>query len=85
MGFFVEYSITVHVDNIGAIFLLENTSGSQWAKNIDMRHQFIRDCVEDGKLKIQFFRSEEHTAHPFTNNLSNGPFESLTSGYVYRE
>ena len=81
----VEYSITVHIDNIGNIFLSDNTSVSQWTKHIDVCCHFVRDYVEDGTVKIEFVRSEENLADPFTKNLSNGPFEYLTSRYVHRE
>ena len=85
MGVVVEYPINVHVDNVGDILLLENTSVSQQTNRIDGHHYFIRDYVEDGTVKIQFFRSEENMADPLTNNLSNGPFEWLKSWYVHRE
>ena len=38
--------------------------------------------VKDGTVKIQLVRSEENVADPFTEKLSNGPFESLASRYV---
>ena len=78
MGVVVEYTITVHLDNIGAILLLENTSVSQRTKHIDVRHQFIPDYFEYGTVKIQFIYPEENMADPFTKNLSNVPFEFLT-------
>ena len=81
----VEYPIIVHVDNVGAIFLSDNTSASQQMKHIDVRHHFIRDYVEDGTVKINFFLSKEKMADPFPNNLSNEPFELLASRYVNRE
>ena len=81
----VEYSVSVHNDNVGAILVPDNTSVSQRMNHIDVRHHFIQDYVEDGRVKIKIFRSEENVAYSFTNNLSNGPFESLTSGYVQRE
>ena len=65
----------MHVDNFGAIFLLENTSVSQRKKHIDMRHYFICDYVEYRTVKIQFLCSEENLADPFTENLSDIPFE----------
>ena len=58
MGVVVEYLINVHVDNVGDIFLSENTSVSQWTRYIDVSCHFIRDYVEDGTVKVQFFRSE---------------------------
>ena len=52
MVFVVKYPITVHIDNVEAIFLSENTLVSQWTNHIDTRHHFIRDYVEDGTVKI---------------------------------
>ena len=80
MGF--EYPITVNVDNAGDIFLSENTSTYQRTKHMDLRHHFICDYVEDGTVKFKFVCSEGSMLDPFTNNLSNVPFESLTSRYV---
>ena len=85
MAVVVEYPITMQVDNIGAIFLSENTSIYQQTKHIDVRCHFIRDYVEDGIVKIQSVCLEENMADPYTNNLSNGPFEFLTSRYVHPE
>ena len=72
MGVVVEYLVNVHVDNIGAIFLLDNTSVSQRTKHIDVHHQFICDYGEDKAVGIKFFCSEENLADQITNNLSNG-------------
>ena len=77
--------MTMHVDNSGAILPSENTSVSQLKKHIDMCHPFICDYVEDETVKNQFVSSKENMADPFTKNLSNGPFESLTSRYIHCE
>ena len=74
MGVVFEYPITVKVDNIGDILLSENTFLPQWTNNIDVRHKFIREYVEDRTLNIQFFHSEENLSDQFKKNLSNGPF-----------
>ena len=37
--------VTMHVHNVGALFLLENTLVSQCMKNIDVRHHFICDYI----------------------------------------
>ena len=71
---FVEFPITVHVDNVGVILLSENTLVSRRTKHIDVHHHFIHDYVEDETVKIQFFHSEGNMADPFTNNLRNVPF-----------
>ena len=82
MVFVVKYPITVHVDNVGAIFLSENTSVYQKTTHIDVRHHFIRGYVEDVSVKIKFVHSEENLAYPFTKDLSNGTFEYLKSMYA---
>ena len=53
----VENPITVHVDNIRDILLLENTSVSQRTNHIDVHHHLTSDYIEDGTLKIQFSQS----------------------------
>ena len=52
IGVVVEYPITVHVEQFGYIFLLDNTSVPQWTKHIDVNTPFIREYVEDGAAKI---------------------------------
>ena len=73
-GIVVEHPIAMHVDNVGTIFLSDNTSVSKSKKHIDVRHHFICDYIEYGTVKIQFVRSEENLADPFTKDLINGPF-----------
>ena len=38
----VQLPVTVHVDNIGAIFLSENVTTSQNTKHIDIHSKFVR-------------------------------------------
>ena len=80
MGVVVEYPITVHVDNVGAILPSENISISKRMKHIDLRHHFIHDYVEEGTVKNKFVRSEESMVDPFTNNLIMDRFNHLHQG-----
>ena len=77
----------MHIDNVGYIFLLDNTLVYQQANHIDVRHHSICDYVKDITVKLQFVRSEENCAGPFTKILSTGPFEfgSFLSWYVHCE
>ena len=43
MGVVSRYTITVHLDNVGAISLLENPSVYQQINHIDVCHNFICD------------------------------------------
>ena len=60
MGIVVDYLITVHVDNVGAIFMSENTSVSQQTKHIDVCHDLIIVSVEYRTMIIKFLRSEKN-------------------------
>ena len=59
----------MHVDNVGAILLSDNTYVYQHKNNIDMCHHFICDYVEDRTVEIPIVHSEENLEYPFTNNL----------------
>ena len=41
----IEYPMVVRVDNIGAMFLANNSVLSQQTKQISVKHHFIREVV----------------------------------------
>ena len=55
MNIEVELPITVHVDNVGAIWLSNNRTTSDRTKNIDIRTSFVKEYQEDGKIIIEMF------------------------------
>ena len=44
IGIKVKLPIIVRVDNIGAIFMSENTSTSGQTKHIDIRYRYVNEC-----------------------------------------
>ena len=62
MNIEVELPITVHVDNVGAIWLSNNRPTSNRTKHIDIRISFVKEYQEDGKIIIKFVKSEENEA-----------------------
>ena len=66
----MEYPITVHCDNVGAIFLANNAKNSQRTRHVGIRAHYIRQYVEDGTVKIVFVKSEDNTADAYTKNVS---------------
>jgi len=54
IGIEVALPVIVHVDNIGAIFMVENVSTSPRTKHIDVRYHFVQEFIEDGFIKIIF-------------------------------
>ena len=45
----VELPITIHVDNVGVIWLSNNRTTSDRTKHIDIRTSFVKEYQEDGK------------------------------------
>jgi len=66
-----DYPIIISVDNIGAIYLAGSASTSSRTKHIDTRYHFVREYIEEGKVKIIFVKSEENEADIMTKNLGN--------------
>ena len=74
LGVEVKRSIQVNCNNVGAIFLSNNTKASARTKHIDIRYHFIREHIIDGVVEIVFVRSEENDADIFTKNVGKSIF-----------
>ena len=55
----VTLPITVYVDNIGTIFLVNNHTTCDQMKHMDIHYHFMHEKVEDGMVKIEFIKSED--------------------------
>ena len=62
MNIEVELPITVHVDNVGPIWLSNNRTTGDRTKHIDIRTSFVEEYQEDGKIIIKFVKSGENDA-----------------------
>ena len=71
----VELPITLYVDNIGAIFLVNNCTTSDLMKHVDIHNHLICEYVQDGMVKIGFVKLEENDADLFTKNLPDNLLE----------
>ena len=71
MNIEVKLPITVHVDNVGAIWLSNNRTTSDRTKHIDIRTSFIKEYQKDGKLDI------------FTKNTTNVIFSNHQKKLVW--
>ena len=75
MNITVELPITVHVDNVGAIWLSNNRNTGDRTKHIDIRTAFVKEYQEDGKIIIKFVKSEDNEEDIFTKNTSSIIFQ----------
>ena len=61
-------SAIVYEDNLGAIYLMKNSQISQRTKHIDIRHHYLRDLMDEGRLDVRFVRSEDNPSDIATKN-----------------
>jgi len=64
-------------DNTSAINLKNNQVQHSRTKHIEIRHQFIRDHINNGDYEIKFVSTESQLADIFTKLLSKDRFYSL--------
>ena len=83
MNIEVELPITVHVDNVGAIWLSNNGTTRDRTKHIDIRTSFVKEYQDDGKIIIKFVKSEENEADIFTKNTTNTIFQNHQKKLVW--
>ena len=71
MNIKVELPITVHIDNVGAIWLSNHRNTADRTKHIDRQTSFVEEYQEDGKIIIKFVKSEDNEEDISTKNTTN--------------
>ena len=82
IGIQIELPIVVRADNVGAIFMSENTSTSSRTKHIDIRYRFMNKMVIDGFLKIVFVKTNKNVAEIFTKNVTSETYRNLVPKFL---
>lgn len=72
-----EDGTVIFCDNVSSIALTKNHVFHGRSKHIEIRYHFIRELVENNKIKMAFCRSEHQLSDIFTKTLSKEPFERL--------
>ena len=78
----INLPITIHVDNMGAVYSAQDGATSQRTKHIDMRTKFLSQYVEDGRIKVQFVRSENNLSDMFTKNVTSEVYDKHVEEYI---
>jgi hypothetical protein len=78
----VNLPIIIKTDNIGAIFMAENSSTGVRTRHVDTRYHFIREFIEDGFIKVEFIRSVENDADIFTKNVIHDLYVKHTKNFL---
>jgi hypothetical protein len=78
----VDLPIVVKTDNIGVLFMLQNSSTGIQARHVDTRYHFIRDNQEDGSIKVEFVKSVDNNSNIFTKNVSQEIYEKHVKKFL---
>ena len=65
------------MDSQSAIALSKNPVLHDRSKHIDTRFHFIRDCVEDGRICLDYVSTQQQLADVLTKSLGRGSFCEL--------
>uniref|UniRef100_A0A0A9G5Q2 Uncharacterized protein n=1 Tax=Arundo donax TaxID=35708 RepID=A0A0A9G5Q2_ARUDO len=67
------------MDNKVAIALSKNPVFHKRSKHIDTRYHFIRDCVDQGKTRVDYISTSQQLADILTKGLGKTAFQELRS------
>jgi hypothetical protein len=70
IGMKVKLPLVVRCNNVGAIFMAENSSSGVCTRHVDTTYHFIRKHMEDSFIQIVFVKSCDNDAHLFIKNVS---------------
>jgi hypothetical protein len=70
-------AVTLYVDNKSAIQLCKNPVFHDRSKHIETRFHFIRECVQDGKIAVEYVPTGEQLADIMTKALPRAKFQEL--------
>jgi ribonuclease HI len=73
-------------DNQAAISISSNPAVPHArTKHIDLRHHYVRECVQAGRISVQWVSSSKQMADVFTKGLNRQTFQELTEAIMKEE
>ena len=77
-------SAPIHLfeDNQSAIHISNNPENTSRVRHLDIRYHFVRQCIEEGKIKLQYIPTQCQLADSFTKSLHRILFERFRNIYL---
>ena len=70
-------TIDICGDNQGSIFNASNPSVDKRMKHIDIRYHYIKECIEEKKVRLHYIPTQEQIADLLTKNLTADKLKKL--------
>ena len=77
LGRTAENAEVIYDDSQGAIALAHNPEHHARTKHIDIQYHFVRDCVESGKIKLEYCPTVDMVADALTKPLAKERHQKL--------
>lgn len=77
LGIVVEGAVTYYEDNQSCIRVAEEPKDSRRLKHVDIKYNFIRELVQEGKIQISYIPTEQQLADLMTKGLPASAFNRL--------
>ena len=65
------------IDNMSAVKLVKNPTFHKRSKHIEVRHYFVREKFDEGRLTVEHISGEEQIADILTKPLHKNRFQQL--------
>jgi hypothetical protein len=85
LGFSISIPTTLLIDNQGAIALANNPAFHTRTKHIGIHHHFIRECIENKEIALEYIPTNDQLADVFTKALSREKFKKFVKDMGLRE
>ena len=82
LGIELDLPIVIKTDNIGALFISQNSSSGVRTRHVDTRYHFIRENIEDGIIKMEFVKSIDNDSDIFTKNVNHEIYEKHAKKFL---
>jgi len=77
LGFKPKEASKIWLDNQSALAVAKNPELHSRTKHIDIRHHFIRDCVENDVIEVHYCPTKQMIADILTKALPKHQFQEL--------
>lgn len=76
LGIKLNQPTKIFEDNQGAIFMSKNPETKR-TKHMDVKYNFIRECVEKGNIELQYISTQDQLADIMTKQIPKDQFQKL--------
>ncbi|XP_055614838.1 uncharacterized protein LOC129761153 [Toxorhynchites rutilus septentrionalis] len=66
---------TLYEDNQSCIHIANEPRDQKRLKHLDIRYHFIRECIQNGQIKVEYIQTQRQVADLFTKSLPGVSFK----------